>query len=100
MTAIGQATAFPSSMGPSRTGLEAQLARYKKEQSACVNCASSSTAEGKRQIQDLDRKISVTESKLQQVEQAPSPLEVTRSVSAPAATSGAGQSGALVDTYA
>lgn len=43
--------------GGSTGGLDAQLARYQKQLSECINCASSKTPEGRREIDDLYGKI-------------------------------------------
>ena len=53
--------------GTSRAGLEAQLTRYKKEHSACVNCESAKTQSGKLNIQSLETKISQIESRIQEI---------------------------------
>jgi hypothetical protein len=49
---------------PPSTGLEAQLKRLEKELSACVNCASAITSEGKKKIQDVANKIGLVKSRL------------------------------------
>ena len=45
-------------------GLEAQLTRLQKELSACVNCASANTSEGKKKIQDVADKIQQVKSRM------------------------------------
>lgn len=46
-----------SGTGTSAIALHAQLARYEKQLSECVNCASSSTPEGKAQIEEITERI-------------------------------------------
>lgn len=77
--------ATPVTAGTSRTGLEGQLAKYEKERSACVNCASASTLQGKQKIQELDSTIRTLQSQLQAVSAAgssDSPNETRSSTSA------------------
>jgi hypothetical protein len=50
--------------GASASGLRVELADLKKEHSACVNCASASTPEGRLNIQKLETQISGIEAKL------------------------------------
>ena len=65
---IGSATySFPASLGPSTGGLEARLERYQKELSACVNCDSANTREGRQTIQALSNKISEIKMRLEEV---------------------------------
>jgi hypothetical protein len=75
--------------------LRAELARYEKVRSDCVNCSSSGTIEGKRNIQTLDTQISTLKARLTVVPQAAAPVSSVdaRSASAPVA---AGR----VDVYA
>lgn len=49
--------------------LQAQLAQYQHQLSDCVNCASSQTAAGKEQIQEISGKISAIQHSLQQASQ-------------------------------
>ena len=60
---------------PSRASLDADLARYQKQLSDSVNCASSKTLEGKTHIQELSNKISSTQERIQQVEAAKPPAD-------------------------
>ena len=53
---------------PSRASLQADLARYQKQLSDSVNCASAKTLEGKTHIQELSSKISTTQERIKQVE--------------------------------
>ncbi|MBZ0091413.1 MAG: hypothetical protein K8F27_04220, partial [Sulfuricellaceae bacterium] len=58
--AIGSSAASGAvGSGASSAGLDAQLARYQKELSDCVNCSSAKTPEGKRAIQAAADKVSV-----------------------------------------
>ncbi|HEY9097377.1 MAG TPA: hypothetical protein VIN38_00765 [Thiobacillus sp.] len=52
--------------GASTTGIEAQISRYKQELSACVNCASADTTEGKAAIEAVANKISQAEARIEQ----------------------------------
>ena len=69
MSAIGttpaSATAYPTGM--TTAGIEAQIARYQKELSDCVNCASANTPEGKAKIEAISSKISTAEARIAQV---------------------------------
>lgn len=51
--------------GGSTAGLEAQLTRYQKELSDCVNCESSKTPEGKANILELQVKISSVKERIE-----------------------------------
>jgi hypothetical protein len=64
MTAIGSTVSPSSPSASSSVSLRADLARYEKQLSDCVNCASASTPEGKRNIQDLGAQISTLKAKL------------------------------------
>ena len=46
-----------NSISKPTTGLDAQIARYKKELSDCVNCESAKTAKGKAKIQAISDKL-------------------------------------------
>jgi hypothetical protein len=54
----------------SRVALRADLARYQKKLSDCVNCESAKTPEGKRNIQDLDTRIGALKAQLNAVPQS------------------------------
>jgi hypothetical protein len=69
MTAIGSTPTASSQSAVSRAALRADLARYEKELSECVNCASASTPEGKRNIQDLGAQIGTLKARLNAVPQ-------------------------------
>ena len=51
--------------GASTAGIEAQISRYKQELSACVNCASADTTEGKAAIEAAANKISQAEARIE-----------------------------------
>ncbi|MES2102968.1 MAG: FlxA-like family protein [Pseudomonadota bacterium] len=55
------------SAGSANAALQAQLERYQKELSDCVNCASAKTPEGKTQIDDISSKISELKSRIEKV---------------------------------
>jgi hypothetical protein len=68
VAAIGS-TALPSSstsVSPT-AGLEAQIIRYQKQLSDCVNCDSANTAQGKETIQEISNKISAAKAKIEEV---------------------------------
>ncbi|MFZ6645171.1 FlxA-like family protein [Undibacterium sp. TJN25] len=56
-----------ASSGSASAALQAQLDRYQKELSDCVNCASAKTPEGKTQIDDISSKISDLKSRIDKV---------------------------------
>lgn len=66
--AVGASPVFstPPSNGTATAGADAELVRYKKELSDCVNCATATTTEGKRRIQEISSKISAAESRIKQ----------------------------------
>lgn len=58
MQAIGSsATASYVRVNEGSTGLQAQLSRLEKELSACVNCATATTTEGKAKIEEVSTRI-------------------------------------------
>jgi hypothetical protein len=66
--AIGSSTSAGAAVSsPPIGGLDAQLARYQKELSECVNCESAKTPEGKKTIQAVSDKISVVKARLEEV---------------------------------
>lgn len=56
--------------GGAVAGLEAQLARYQKELSNCVNCASAKTPEGKEEIQRLSNEVDKLKARIEASGQA------------------------------
>ena len=60
---------------PSRASLHADLARYQRQLSDSVNCASAKTLEGKTHIQELSSKISTTQERIKQVETTKPPIK-------------------------
>ncbi|MFP5418288.1 MAG: hypothetical protein ACLGHA_03935 [Gammaproteobacteria bacterium] len=69
VSAIGSAFASPTVSDPAATaaGIEAQVARYKKELSDCVNCESAKTTAGKAEIAALAGKISAAEARIEKI---------------------------------
>lgn len=55
VAAIRSSSSAPTTPAP--TGLKGELAKARKEYSACINCASANTDAGRRNIQQLDVKI-------------------------------------------
>jgi len=69
VAAIGSATVSATSGGGFGTaGLEAQIARYEKQLSDCVNCSSAKTPEGKKAIAEISNKISATRARINEVQ--------------------------------
>lgn len=90
-TAISStSTALPPILGgdPKTGGAEVALQKLRKEYSACVNCDTADTPEGKRNIDDLGNQIRVLEERLRPVEETPAIIEPQRIP---------GEPGALVD---
>ena len=58
ISSVGSSTAHDySSTSEPMGGLDAQITRYKKELSDCVNCDSANTVKGKAKIQAISDKI-------------------------------------------
>jgi len=58
ISSVGSSTAYDiNSISKPTDGLDAQITRYKKELSDCVNCDSAKTAKGKAKIQAISDKI-------------------------------------------
>src|SRR5689334_11506847 len=72
LTAIGSAPLSGSQSAAARPALRAQLSRYEKERSECINCPSAKTLEGKQNIQKLDAAIDSLKGQLDGVRQASS----------------------------
>lgn len=54
---------------PSATSLQAQLERFQKQLSDCVNCASAKTPQGKADIEAISARISQIEQRIAQTQQ-------------------------------
>ncbi|MFI4938788.1 MAG: hypothetical protein ACHP7O_00340 [Burkholderiales bacterium] len=74
-----------SGAGASAAILQAQLDRYQKQLSDCVNCSSAKTPEGQAAIRDLLSKISVVKARIEQTTAAKpnAPAAVNSSKDAP-----------------
>ena len=62
----------PTSNPPYATGgaaLQGQLARYERELSACVNCSTAKTTEGKQKIQEVSSQIEQIKARIEQATQ-------------------------------
>lgn len=55
------------SSGSPTAGIEAQVIRYKKELSDCVNCASADTTAGKAAITEAATKVSIAEARIESI---------------------------------
>jgi len=86
VSAIGSSPASGFTPAPvsSTAGLEAQIIRYKKELSDCVNCASANTTEGKAAIAAAASKVSAAEARIKSiaVTNQSSPADAARTTSA------------------
>ena len=114
--AVGSSTAasVATTTGSSTAGLEAQLVRDKRELSACVNCATANTPEGKAAIAVVSAKIGAVEARIEAVKSASQPSAAnaatdstaanapSQASSASASASGRPDSstGSLVDVFA
>jgi len=69
VSAIGSAFGSTRVSDPAATaaGIEAQIARYKKELSDCVNCESAKTTGGKAEIAAIASKISTAEARIEKI---------------------------------
>jgi hypothetical protein len=94
MIAIGSTVSTSSPGASSSVSLRADLARYEKQLSDCVNCASASTPEGKRNIQNLGAQISTLKAKLNTTPQADVTARESKSTGVLSAVGG------RIDTYA
>lgn len=73
ISAIGTSPVAAAGYGaPSAAGLQAQLQRFQKQLSECVNCASAKTPEGKANIQAISARISQIRERINQAEDASS----------------------------
>lgn len=66
-TSGNAAATSAASKGSADAALQAQLDRYQKELSDCVNCSSAKTPEGKTQIDEISSKISDLKSRIDKV---------------------------------
>ena len=86
VSAIGSSltSGTPYTTGTSTAAIEAKIARYQKELSDCVNCASAQTTEGKAKIEAITSKISTAEARIEQIttnKQASQPAASSTTVS-------------------
>ena len=87
------ATSVYGSGARSSVSLQAQLQRYQKQLSDCVNCASAKTWQGKADIQAISERISQIK---QAIEQTEKPSAAPSAPSAPSPQTIRG----LIDVYA
>lgn len=69
-------SAYAAPVVTSTAGIEAEIARYKKELSSCLNCESADTKQGQADIQSLSNKISIAEARLKESAMASSGSQV------------------------
>jgi len=95
VSAVGSSPASSATptTGSSTAGIEAQIVRYKKELSDCVNCASSKTPEGKAAIQAISTKISTAQARIEKI-------NADKPASQPAASNTASADKTPANTYA
>ena len=93
-TSAATSTAY-SGGAPSAASLQAQLQRYQKQLSDCVNCASAKTPQGKADIEAISARISQVQQRIAQAENScgNSP-NASQPTAAPPASAG------LIDVYA
>ena len=100
VTSIGSSPGTSNVLsGTSEAGLDAQIARDKKELSACENCESAKTIAGKAKIEALSNKISKAEARLAEIAAArPAKSRVTDSAAPSKEVSSA--KGSRIDVFA
>jgi hypothetical protein len=87
----------------SRAGLEAQLDTYKKQLADWVDCPSGKTPEGKKKIEDLNNKVSVTEARIKDMDNTRNKSSTNNDLNAnttAALNAPAAGPGNLIDTFA
>jgi hypothetical protein len=103
LTVAASATASATAYGagaPSATSLQAQLERYQKQLSDCVNCASAKTPQGKSDIQAISARISQIEQRIAEAQhRSGSPTAPPPDAPAAASSPTTGY-GSLVDVFA
>jgi len=68
LNATGSSTfASPAGTGPSTAGLQAQLDRYRKQLSDCVNCNSAQTIEGQKVMQTISNRIGEIKARIEKI---------------------------------
>lgn len=72
VSAAGSSGTTAAATETSRTALDAQLTRLKKQLSDCENCASAKTREGKAEIRTLQDRISKIEAQMTEAARAAS----------------------------
>ncbi|MYM70814.1 hypothetical protein GTP56_01210 [Duganella sp. FT134W] len=102
LTVAASATASTAYGGgaPSATSLQAQLERYQKQLSDCVNCASAKTPQGKSDIQAISARISQIEQRIAQAENRPDQQTAPPANPPAAASSPITGYGSLIDVFA
>lgn len=74
VAAIGASTGYSAQVPAASTGgLRVELAKYEKELSNCVNCASAKTPEGQQEIQRLTSEISRVKARIEEASRNASP---------------------------
>jgi hypothetical protein len=100
ISTISAATSAYGGGAPSAVSLQAQLQRYQKQLSECVNCASAKTLQGKSDIQAIAARISQIEQRIAQaVNAGGAPLGVGLSAASPV-TSASTTYGGLINVFA
>jgi outer membrane murein-binding lipoprotein Lpp len=102
-TASAASTAYGGGT-PSATSLQAQLERFQKQLSDCVNCASAKTPQGKSDIQAISARISQIEQRIAQAQNRPdnqaAPQSTSQATAPAAASSPTTGYGSLIDVFA
>ena len=83
ITAIGSASPSSTPGGAPTAIIAAQIARYQKELSNCVNCDSANTREGRDTIQTISNKISVAKARLEELalNKSSTPPDIPKAIS-------------------
>jgi hypothetical protein len=88
----------------SRAGLEVQLDTYKKQLADWVDCPSGKTPEGKKKIEDLNNKVSVTKARIKDMDntgsKSPTNNDLNANTSDARSVAPAAGPGNLIDTFA
>lgn len=72
ISAISSSTSsYYSGIKHAAAGLEAELSKYQKVLGDCIDCSSSKTPEGKKNIQEISNKISALQAQINQISNTP-----------------------------
>ena len=86
LSAVGRAATPTLQSGGGQAALRAELARFEKQRSDCVNCESAKTLKGQENIRSLDSQIRTLKDQLRAVQQPGSGAAANESRSSTAAS--------------